>query len=61
MSRGTLMAERESNWANASKPDPRELAQWVATIRLLIVDYYEHTGRFLTVAEIIAKLASGRD
>lgn len=50
------MTSRESNWANASKPDPREVGEWVATIRELIIAHYHQTGSWLTVAQILQKL-----
>lgn len=50
----------ESNWANASRPDPRELTQWVRTIRELLIQHHDLTGQWLTVAQIIERLVAPR-
>ena len=42
----------------AERPDPRELAQWVAAIRDLLIAYHDLTGHWLTVPQIIERLVS---
>ncbi len=52
-------------WAAATKarelalsqaPPVQEVAQWVATIRDLIIAHHDQTGSWLTVAQILQRL-----
>ena len=40
-------------------PPVKEVAQWVATIRALIIAHHQQTGSWLTVAQILRQLAGG--